>query len=117
MKKTFTLLMLTLFLSVLAFAQKRERPMPVKHQVPVSLLAKKNPKAALELNKVRTVPLDRQKAVSVSAKKAKKKAPKLAPAAGKQSFPHQAPLRQAETLVMMFTINLSTKFPRMQTGF
>ena len=82
MKKTFTLLMLTLFLSVLAFAQKRERPMPVKHQVPVSLLAKKNPKAALELNKVRTVPLDRQKAVSVSAKKAKKKAPKLAPAAG-----------------------------------
>ena len=47
MKKTITLLTLTLFLSVIAFAQTRERPMPVKEKTPVlrtlpaSALAKK----------------------------------------------------------------------------
>ena len=50
--------------------------MPVKKQIPASVLAKKKPKA-LELNKVRTVPLDRQKTASVSAKKNQRKAPKL----------------------------------------
>lgn len=88
MKKTITLLTLTLFLSVLAFAQKRERPMPVLHKTPVkqqnlaSMLTKKNPKAALGQNKVRTVPFDRVKSVLIPAKKSKKKAPKLAPAEG-----------------------------------
>ncbi len=55
MKKTFTLLMLTLFLSVLAFAQKRERPMPVlqktsvaqkmpkKQMIPVSVAKNREP--------------------------------------------------------------------------
>ena len=88
MKKTITLLTLTLFLSVLAFAQKRERPMPELRKMPVkqqnlaSMLAQKNPKAKLEQSKVRTVPFDRAKAVPTPAKKNKRKAPRLVPGAG-----------------------------------
>ena len=85
MKKTITLLTLTLFLSVIAFAQKRERPMPVKEKTPVlrtlptSVLAKKSP--SLDLSKVpfkvtsKSVTLTPKKAASKAPKKAPKKAP------------------------------------------
>ena len=89
MKKTITLLTLTLFLSVIAFAQTRERPMPVKEKTPVlrtlpaSALAKKSP--SLNLSKVpfkvtsKSVTLTPKKASKKAASKAPKKAPKKAP--------------------------------------
>ena len=85
MKKTFTLLMLTLFLSVLAFAQKQERPIPGKEKTPVlrtlptSVLAKKSP--SLDFSKVpfkvtsKAVTLTPSKAPKKAASKAPKKAP------------------------------------------
>ena len=85
MKKTITLLTLTLFLSVIAFAQTRERPMPVKEKTPVlrtlpaSALAKKSP--SLNLSKVpfkvtsTSLTLTPKKASKKAASKAPKKAP------------------------------------------
>ena len=88
MKKTITLLTLTLFLSVLAFAQKGERPMPVLHKTPVkqqnlaSMLAKKNPLKDISKAPFKILKKDSKDPIKVpttAPSKAPKKAPKKAP--------------------------------------